>query len=171
MAEVGKKFLSKLTPEDVGGEKGCMIFVLGNGVKVRACLEDYSQEIRDRLALHGLSQKVGDSTSNLSKDRDFHGAFTKMQGVEDNLRGGIWSDRSGTGTADLVTVLAKMQGASLEDTQAAVDKMDEEQLKAVKGNPTVKAALADLVAKRAKEAAKGAEPLTDLLASVFGNKK
>ena len=168
MAEISKKFLAKLTPEDVGGEKGCMIFVLGNGVKVRASLAEYSEEIRDRLALHGLSQKIGDSTSNLSKDRDFHGAFSKMQSVEDNLRAGVWSDRSGTGTADLVTVLAKMQGATLEDTQAAVDKMDEEQLKLVKGNASVKAALADLVAKRAKEAAKGAAPLAELLGSIFG---
>jgi hypothetical protein len=169
MAET-KKFLAKLTPEDVGGEANCVIFVLGNGVKVRACLDDYSDAIRHKLALHGLSQKIGDSASGCAKDRDFSGAFGNMQTVEDNLRNDTWASRAGGGTSDLVAVLAELQGATLEDAQAAVDKMDEEQLKAVRSNPQVKSAIAELVAARAKEAAKNAAPLDELLKGIFSKK-
>lgn len=166
-----KKFLSKLTPDDVGGEKRCVLFVLGNGVKVRACLDDYNAETVEKLALHGLSQKIGDSAANCAKERDFHAAFGKMQSVEDNLRQGVWSDRSGGGTADLVQALAKLQGLTLEEVQTAVDAMDEDQLKTVRGNLTVKAEIAKIVAKRAGEAAKAAAPLDALMKTIGLGKK
>ena len=161
-----KKFLSKVMPEDVGGKSRSVRYVLGNGVEVQACLDDYSEETVLRLTLHGLSQKVGDAASGFSKERDFHGAFGSMQNVEDNLRRGIWASRAGGGTSDLVQVLAELQGCELEAAQAAVDKMDEDVLKTVKSNPTIKKALADLVAKRAAEAAKGAESIGDLMAKI-----
>ena len=156
-----KKFLAKLTPEDVGGVARSVKFVLGNGVQVIGCLADYTPEMIERLALHGLSQKVGDAAASFSKDRDFHGAFSAMQTVEDNLRNGLWSARAGGGTSDLVSVLAEMQGVELEAAQSAVDKMNDEQLAAVKKHPAVKEAIAKLVAKRAAEAAKAAD-LPDL---------
>ena len=163
-----KRFLAKLTPEDVGGKPRSMRFVLGNGVEVVGCLDDYSAEMIERLALHGLSQKIGDSAASFSKDRDFHGAFSAMQQTEDNLRNGLWSSRAGGGTSDLVQVLAEMQGCELEAAQAAVDKMNEEQLAAVKKHPAVKKTIADLVAKRAAEAAKasGVEDLGEMLKGI-----
>lgn len=163
-----KKFLSKLTPEDVGGIARSVKFVLGNGVQVIGCLTDYTDEMIERLSLHGLSQKIGDAAASFSKDRDFHGAFSAMQTVEDNLRNGLWSARTGGGTSDLVQVLAEMQGCELEAAQAAVDKMNDEQLAAVKKHPAVKKAIADLVAKRAAEAAKasGVEDLGEMLKGI-----
>ena len=163
---VNAKFLSKLTPEMVGGKSRMVRFVLGNGVEVQACLDNYSSEIVERLAIHGLSQKVGDSASGFSKDRDFHGAFGAMQGVEDNLRAGVWASKGGSGTSDLVAVLADLQGASLEDAQAAVDKMTEDQLATVRKHPAVRKGIVDLQAARAAELARAAEPLEDLLASI-----
>lgn len=160
------KFLSKLTPEMVGGKPRTVRFILGNGVEVQACLDNYSQEMVEKLAIHGLSQKVGDSASGFSKDRDFHAAFGAMQGVEDNLRIGVWASKGGAGTSDLVAALADLQGASLEDAQAAVDRMTEEQLASVRKHPAVKKAIADIQAARAAELAKAAEPLGDLLKSV-----
>lgn len=163
-----KKFLSKLLPDDVGGQPRQVICVLGNGVKVVGDLAAYSPEMLERLALHGLSQKIGDAAASFSKDRDFHGAFGAMQQVEDNLRNGLWSSRAGGGTSDLVSVLAEMQGCELEAAQAAVDKMNDEQLAAVKKHPAVKKAIADLVAKRAAEAAKasGVEDLGEMLKGI-----
>jgi len=168
MVAENKKFLAKLMPDDVGGKANSVRFILGNGVEVLASLESYSEGMKTKLALHGLSQKIGDSAAGFSKDRDFHGAFGAMQQVEDNLREDLWSSRSGGGTSDLVSVLAELQGASLEAAQAAVDKMNEEQLKAVKANPQVKAAIAKLVSDRATELAKSAAPLDELLAGIFG---
>ena len=157
MATVEKKFLAKLTPEDVGGQARSVVFVLGNGVKVVACLDDYTPEMRERLAIHGLSQKVGDAASGFSKDRDFHSAFGAMQSVADGLAANSWSNRSGGGTSDLVQVLAELSEVSLERAQEVVDQMNEEQLKAVRAHKKIKAALAELAAKRANEAAKTAD--------------
>lgn len=163
---VNAKFLFKLTPEMVGGKPRTVRFVLGNGVEVQACLDAYTPEIVERLAIHGLSQKVGDSASGFSKDRDFHGAFGAMQGVEDNLRAGVWVSKGGSGTSDLVAVLADLQGASLEDAQAAVDRMTEDQLAAVRKHPAVRKGIADLQAARAAELEKAAKPLGDLMKSI-----
>lgn len=151
-----KKFLVKLTPEDVGGLPRTVRFVLGNGVEVRACLDDFSEQMIERLALHGLSQKVGDSTSSLSKERDFHGAFGNMQGVVDNLMNDLWSARAGSGTSDLVAAIAKLQGIELEEAQAAVDKATEEQIAAFKKHPAIVAEIKRAQAERANELAKKA---------------
>lgn len=163
MTETAKKFLTKLTPEDVGGKPRSVVFVLGNGVQVVGCLDDYTPAMVERLALHGLSQKIGDSTSGFAKDRDFHSAFGAMQTTEDNLRRELWSNRTGGGTSDLVQALAELQKIELEQAQAMVDAMHEEQLATIKKHPAVKDAIAKIVAKRAKEAAKGAAPIGDIL--------
>ena len=164
-ATESKKFLAKVLPADVGGKARAVRFVLGNGVEVQGCLDDYSAEMVEMLAIHGLSQKIGDAASGFSKERDFHSAFSAMQQVEDNLRNGMWAARAGGGTSDLVAVLAEMQGVELAAAQAVVDKMNEEQLAAVKKHPAIKEAIAKLVAKRAAEAAKAStgEDLGELL--------
>lgn len=163
-----KKFLTKILPNMVGGVPGCIRFVLGNGVEVQASLADFKQEILDGLVLHGLSQKVGDSASGFSKARDFHGAFGAMQSVVDGLLAGNWSTRSGGGTSDLVQAIAELQGASLEDAQAAVDKMDEPTLAAVRKHPAIKSKVADIVAAReAERAANSQESLGELLKGIM----
>lgn len=162
-----KKFISKILPQDVGGLPRQVKCVLGNGVTVVGDLSAYSEEIVERLALHGLSQKLGDSVTSFSKARDFHGAFGALQGVEDNLRAGVWSNRAGGGTADLVAAIALLQGIEVEDAQALVDRMDEEQLASIKKHPAIKAKVAELVAERAKEAAKADDgSLGELLAGI-----
>jgi hypothetical protein len=163
-----KKFLSKLTPEDIGGIAGGMVFVLGNGVRVEFELDSCTEGMIRKLALHGASQKIGDSTSGFSKDRDFHSAFGTMQGIVDNLYNDVWSSRSGGGSADLVKALAELQGATLEEVQAVVDTMTEEQLAEVKGNKQVKAKIAEYVSARATEAAKTVktEDLSEIWAKI-----
>jgi erythromycin esterase-like protein len=157
------KFLGKITPEDHGGQARTVIFTLGNGSKLTACLDSYSAEMIERLAVHGLSQKIGDSASGFAKERDFLGAFGSMQQVEDNLKQGLWASRSGGGTSDLVAAIAKIKGVSLEDAQAAVDKATEEQVATLKKHPAIKEAIAKIQAARAKEAAKGAGSLDELV--------
>lgn len=162
-AQAVTKFLGKITPEDHGGQARTVVFTLGNGSKLSACLDSYSAEIKERLAVHGLSQKIGDSASGFAKERDFLGAYGNMKQVEDNLRAGLWASRAGGGTSDLVAAIAKIKGVSLEDAQAAVDKANDEQVATLKKHPAIKEAIAKIQAARAKEAAKGAESLDDLV--------
>lgn len=166
MAKTETKFLSKILPEDVGGKARTVQFHLGNGAKLSLSLDELKPETVEQLALHGLSQKGGDACSGMSKDRDFAGAYGAIQTVLDNLRNGLWSSRAGSSTSDLVTVLAKILGIEEEEAQLKVDRANEEQLSAIRKNPQVKAAIAKLQEARAKEAAKSAPSLGDLLGSI-----
>jgi hypothetical protein len=161
-----KKFISKLLPTDVGGQPRSVRVVLGNGVEVVGCLDNYTPEMVERLALHGLSQKLGDGGASFSKTNDYHGAFGAIQGIEDNLRNNAWSVRTGGGTADLTTAIAELQGLELSDADELVKRMTEEQLAEVKKHPKVKAKIAELVSARAAEAAK-ASPDEDGLKSLL----
>ena len=165
-ANVNTTFLTKILPEDVGGEKGTVFFILGNGMKASLSLKDLSPEMVERLAIHGLSQKGGDAASGMSKARDFAGALSAISTTLDNLRNGLWSSRTGGGTSDLVLALAKLKGVSEEDAAAAVFKATEEQLKELRKHPAVKEAIAKLQAARANEQAKGAEKLEDVLKEI-----
>lgn len=162
MAKAQVKFLGKLTPEDHGGKARSIVFTLGNGSQIVAGLDEVPAEMIERLALHGLSQKIGDAAANYSKERDFLGAFGGMSQVWDNLRAGVWANRAGGGTSDLVAAIAKIKGVSLEEAQAAVDKATEEQVAGLKKHPAVKAEIAKIIAARAKEASKTAPSLDEL---------
>ena len=138
-------------------EKRTVTFTLGNGLKVVACLDDMPEHIVTQLALHGLSQKGGDSTSGDSKTSDYAGAFGHIQGAVDNLMAGEWEMRGGS--SDLAIVLADMQGLDVEDVAARLRVIDEEQLGMLKKHPEVKLRIAELQRKRLEAAAKAAPDL------------
>ena len=154
MAKTEKKFLTKVTPDMAGGKPRQVSFILGNGVKVVGDLDKFPADIVERLAVHGLSQKVGDSTSNLSKTRDFHAAFGAMQEIVDNLEKGLWSVRGGNSTSDLVAALADLQGSDTETVQAAIDAASEEQVAELRKHPQIRAKILELQAERQKALAK-----------------
>lgn len=149
-----KRFLTKITPDMPGGVARQVAFVLGNGVKVIGDLAKMPADIVERLAIHGMSQKVGDSTSNLSKTRDFHAAFGAIQETVDNLEKGLWSVRGGSSTSDLVAAMAELQGLDTETVQAAVDAATEEQVAELRKHPQIKAKILELQAERQKQLAK-----------------
>ena len=161
---MAQKFLSKVTPSDVGGKANVVQFVLGNGLRVEADLSAMASGMIDQLALHGLSQKVGDAAAGFSKAGDYSGAFGAMQQVVDNLIAGQWSTRGqGGGISDLVQAIAELRGVELDQAQAAIDAMDEEQLKRVTSHPQIKAKVADIKAARLAKAAENAPDLDELL--------
>lgn len=161
---MAQKFLSKVMPNDVTGKPNVVQFILGNGLKVEADLAAMSSGIVNQLALHGLSQKGGDAAAGFSKAGDYSGAFGAMQQVVDNLVAGQWSTRGqGGGISDLVAAIAELRGVELEAAQAAIDGMDEDQLKRVTSHPAIKAKVADIKAARLTKAAENAPDLDDLL--------
>jgi len=164
--ESNTTYLSKLLPSDVGGKPRTVQFVFGNGSRLELCLDDLNEDMREQLALHGLSQKGGDSTSNLSKARDFMGGYAAVQTVLDNLRNGLWSSRVSSNTSDLVTAVARILKIDEDVARAKVAAASDEQLSVIRKNPEVKMAIAKIQEARAKEAAKAAPKLEDLLGSI-----
>lgn len=161
---MAQKFLSKVTPDDVGGKPDVVQFILGNGLRVEANLQAMPTEIQNQLKVHGASQKIGDAAAGFSKALDYSGAFGAMQQVVDNLVAGQWSTRGqGGGLSDLIQALVELRGVDVETVQAAVDAMDEDQLKAIVSHPRVRAKIADIKTARLQKAAENAPDLDDLL--------
>src|SRR3989304_8516479 len=106
------KFLSKETLSN--GVK----FQLGNGQNFAAVLEDFPSDIRNSLALHGLSPKIGDSAAGCAKDKAFGAAFSAMTAVYEALKAGKWgAEREGTGgqlVADLIQAIATLKRMDAE---------------------------------------------------------
>lgn len=160
-----KKFLVKRTDE----QEKKVTCNLGNGLTVELGLRDLSPEMIERLALHGIAQKLGDATSSFSKTEDYHAAFGAMQTVADNLIAGVWASRGGSGTSDLATALAELQGLAIEDAEEVVALMDEEQMKQVKAHPQVKLKIAEIQKRRLEAAAKTAPSLGEIMAMLVRN--
>ena len=156
--EAKVKFLQKKVDE-AGRRVKC---VLGNGVCVELGLDELKPEIVTRLALHGLAQKLGDSTANFSKEENFHGAFGAMQGTADNLLAGVWAAKGGSGTSDLAQAIAELQGVEIEEAEAAIAKMDEDTLKVFKSHPEIKLKIAEIQKARLAAQVDKAPSLADM---------
>lgn len=144
-----KSFLTVTQEGDI------LTFSLGNGLKVEFNPTKTSEKMQTSLMYHGAGQKVRDRAAGFSKTSDFAGAFRAMQTTVDNLYNDLWDSRGGEGnTADLVTAVAELKKIKLEDAQATIDGLNDEQLAMLKAKPTVKAKLAEIKAKRAMELAK-----------------
>lgn len=151
-------FLRKVVPWDDGGEVGKVTFKLGNGSSLVCEWEKLPADMQMRLGYHGLSQKIGDSAANCSKAKDFATAYDNMQGLWESLLQNAWNVKGdGTSTADLAKALSTLKKCTVEAAEAAIAKMDDEQLAKVKAHPQVKVKLAEIRAERAKAAAKAAK--------------
>lgn len=120
-----------------------------------ADLNKIPPEIQQRLAMHGLSQKLGDSYAGV----DASEAFEKASAVLEDLTAGNWSTRvaaSGPRTTQLAEALAEVTGKSVEEAAAKLEEMDDDQKKDLRKHPHIKAALATIKAKAAAEAAERA---------------
>lgn len=117
-----------------------------------------------RLAIHGASQKIGDSYAGAAKEAD-PVAFAKeaVKGTIKQIYDGEWRVNAGGGPRvnDLAKAIAAVTGQPLEGedgTVALVAAMSDDDKKAFRKKPKIAAALAKLAAEKAAErAAKLAE--------------
>lgn len=123
------------------------------------------QEIKLQLALHGLSQKVGDSYASAESVDD---AVKAAKRVVEDLTAGNWSVRkAGEGaprTTLLAEALARIANRTLEEAVEVIEELSEDQQKQLRKDPGVKQAMAQIKLERATAAAKGSE---STIASLF----
>lgn len=158
-------FLKKVTPFDKGGEFGKMVFLLGNGLKLVCDITELPVEIKERLMYHGLSQKIGDSSSGFSKGKDFTGALNAMEEVAAHLRQGEWTKGAkerGINLSDMAEVIAKLKKFKPEDVLKSLQEMTEDKVKEMAKHPAIAAGLNDLRHARRQEALKEAAKGTKL---------
>lgn len=135
-----------------------------NGEVIGVTLDALSPEIVRNLALHGLSQKLGDSYSGES---DVAVAKTKAEAVAQRLAEGNWKAvreaGSGGRITDLAQALAQVTGKTVEEAVAAIEAMDKAQKSGLRKHPRIKAATAAIAAARAAKAAEDAADAPELV--------
>ena len=158
--KMAKKVVKKIV--DLAAQS--VTFDFGDGTKEVFLLASCPEETRIQLALHGGSQKIGDSYAGAKEAGDVL-AYAK-QSTRDTiaqLYAGDWAVR-GTGegirrASDLATALARISEAqgkpkSVEAWTEYLDKATDEQKAALKSTKAVAAEIAKIVAERAAEKAK-----------------
>lgn len=147
----------KKTPFCEKTSEGTVVsFKFGNGAVVTLDLAELDESIQNDLMVHGALQKIGDSYASAGGDFAFGQAAAEK--VIANLRAGNWgAARTGSGESkksvgELITALAQLQSKPVEEVAAALEAATEEQKKAVRAHPAVKAKIAELRAQKAAEA-------------------
>ena len=137
-------------------------------------LSDLSSEIQTQLALHGLSQKIGDSYA--GSGGDVEEAFKLASGVAERLKAGEFkATRESTGggrVTDLARALAEVAGVELSDAVAKLEEMGKVPKAGLKKNKHINAVLLRIQEEKLKEkaaaAAAAAEGDMEDLSAMFG---
>lgn len=149
------KFCDKEYNEDGSAE-----FKFGNGTVVSVNVNDFDEEIKFNLMMHGLMQKIGDSFAGAKGDYAI--GVGSAEKVIAQLQAGQWTASRASGeakpkTGELVTALANLKGLEPEVVAVAVEKATDEQRKAWRKHPAIAAEIARM---RAEKAAKRAAEAT-----------
>lgn len=136
-------------------EGSVVTFAFGNGTSLTLDLATLSDEMRDNLMIHGALQKIGDSYASAGGDYAF--AIASAEKVMENLQAGNWGNVRAAGegkakTGELASALAALQGKDVAEVAAALEAATDEQRKALRAHPAVKAKIASLRAEKAAEA-------------------
>lgn len=113
-----------------------------------------------RLAIHGASQKIGDSYAGVAKETDpLAMAKANVKDTIAQIYAGTWRVNAGGGPRvnDLAVAMARVTGEPLEGddgTIAFVAAMSDDDKKAMRKKPKIAAALAAIAAEKAAERAK-----------------
>lgn len=158
----------KFAEKEYDMDTGLVSITFGNGKTVDFDLNRASEEIRKQLALHGASQKIGDSYAGAKGN--YSEAVQSAQDVIDQLYAGVWraarEDDARPRLAELAEAIARIKQVDLEKATAAVEKGTDEQRKSWRSNAKVKAVIAQIRAEKAakalEEAEKSGEQLLDV---------
>lgn len=156
--------------ESAGQPTGLILFTFDDGTTEAFDASKVSGNIAARLALHGASQKIGDSYAGAKDDPSpIEYAKAAVRETIAQLYAGDWraTVAAGPRTPDLAVALSRLSGESIEASVEFVGTLDDDQKKVWRAKPAVKATLAAIAAEKAAakavklaEAAKDAGPLS-----------
>lgn len=152
------------TKKETNAEAGTVTWTFDDGTQTVFELAKCSADIQKRLALHGASQKGGDSYAGAGQESDpLAYAKAAVADVITQLYNGDWRATSAgpRGPSDLALAVSRALGNTVEEAVAMLDELDDDGKKALRGKPKVKAQLAAIKAQKAvaaaEKAAKAAE--------------
>jgi len=141
-------------------DAGSILFTFTNtGNEFEAKLDELSPDIIKALTLHGLNVKLGDG-ANVPGNND---PEETMKKIWDNLRDGVFSNRTANGGEKKPTILAEaFQRATERDMAEILERlntMSVEALKELKSHAQIKSAIKTIKAERAAAEAKVAKKI------------
>lgn len=138
--------MAKVATKSIDGMVLTVTFSNGKTLICNGQLLDES--IWARLAIHGLSQKVGDSYASAESIDE---ACAAAADTWDGLLKGEWATRSGGGI--LAEALAKVTGKDLAECIAAIKKLDDKSKRKLAKDARILSAIAEIQKNRAGESA------------------
>lgn len=150
--------MAKVANKVVDVENMVVQFSFTDGRVLELPLGNLSTEMIDRLALHGIAQKIGDSYAGAETLDE---AFAAASTVVANLEAGIWATKSSRGGI-WVEAIQRAAGCEFEEAFEKWSKADDATKKELRNHPQVKLAKAEIEQERAAKMAdslKDAEPL------------
>jgi tRNA(Ile2) C34 agmatinyltransferase TiaS len=144
--------MAKVATKSLDLEKGTVEFVFEGSDPIIVALKDFTEETQLHAALHGLSQKLGDSYA--SAKGVVADAKAMFEAVLHQLKNGDWRAARGEGeakprTTELAMAIARIQNKGVEEVAANLLKATEDQLKTLRSNERVKAVIQVLRAEKA----------------------
>lgn len=119
-------------------------FAFIDGETVQVLFSELSEEIVHNLAIHGLSQKLGDSYASAESVEE---ARQSLLSVWTNLKAGEWNAKVSRG-GKIVEALCRVAGVKYEEAQAKFTAMSEADKKELRKHPKIKLALAEIEMER-----------------------
>lgn len=142
--------MAKKAEKKIEGEVLSISFATGEALSIG--LADVPSDTLTRLAMHGLSQKVGDAYAGGEPEE----AYARAAAVVADLLAGNWTTRvaaSGPKATQLAEALALATGKTMDEAAAVLETMDEDQKKDLRKHPQIKVQLATIKARLAEAAA------------------
>jgi hypothetical protein len=145
------KFCSK----EYDFDSGVAEFNFGNGTTLTVNVDELSDDIKRELMFHGAMQKVGDSYAGAKGV--FADGIQWAKDVIEQLKTGQWKASRGGGeakprTTELAAAIARIKGIDLAAVQEKVASASDEQRKAWRALPQVKAQIAIIREEKARAA-------------------
>jgi len=145
--------MATIAKKAVDVERGEVEFTFADGTQRTIEVRALSEDIRNQLVLHGLSQKLGDSYSGAESVAD---AVEKFNSTADMLLAGDWTSGRSASGGIWVDALAKAGNVERGEALAKWNSLDDETRKVIKASPAVKAAKAAIELERAQAKAEQA---------------
>jgi len=135
---------------------GFVRFEFADGEYLQCDIEDLaSADIIGELALHGISQKVGDSYAGAASVQEARAAAVAVWG---NLKAGLFNVKVQRG-GKIVEALHRITGKGFDECLAKWNGMGDDAQKALRKHPDVKRVIAEMDVERLEAQAGDSVPL------------
>lgn len=145
-----------------------IVATLGDGSKLTFSYSALPDPMKIACGMHGMEQKIFDSIAGMTKAGETQEAITaELKRVYDNLLAEEWTGKRGSSEVSLTLLaeaISRVLNKPLEAVTAFLGTMATEQVKALRGDANIKAAIDQIKAERsaAKAASAGATSLEAL---------